>query len=97
MEEFKNCCLCNEVAEIKTAKGTGGNRFIINCAGFCPIYEISRTSIKELQNKPHRRQAIIEKIKAFNKEDPNDMPVIRMVNASYDMVVTTRGREAELK
>ena len=97
MEEFKNCTLCNEVAEIKTAKGTGGNRFIINCAGSCPIYEISRTATKELQNKPHRKQAVIEKIKSFNKEDPNDMPVICMVNASYDMVVTTRCREAELK
>ena len=57
--------------------------------------QLQRT--KELQNKPHRKQSVIKKIKSFNKENPNDMPVIRMVNASYDMVVTTRGREAELK
>ena len=97
MEKIKSCVLCDESAEIETAKGTGGDRFIVSCSGTCPSYEISRRAAKEVKNKPNRRQAIIEKIKAFHRENPDDLAVIRMINASQEMVVTTRSRESELR
>jgi len=97
MEEFKTCILCDGPAQTATKVGTGGNRFIIYYAGSCPTFEITRRAIKELQDKPHRKQAVIEKIRAFYNESPDDMPVIRMINASQKLIVTTRGREAELE
>ncbi len=95
IEESKICILCEEPANIETSKGTGGNRFIVSCFGSCPTFEISRRAIKELGNKPNKKSVVIHKIKAFAKENPGDMPVIRMVNGSRSLVVTTRSREIE--
>jgi len=91
--ESKICMLCDGPADIETSKGTGGNRFIVYCSGSCPVFEISRRAIEELRNKPTRKSAVIHKIKAFVKENPNDLPVIRMENGI--LVVTTRSREIE--
>ncbi len=93
--ESKICMLCNGPADIETLKGTGGNRFIVCCSGSCPTFEISRRAIKELRNNPHRKPAVIQKIKAFAKKNPDDMPVVRMVNGSRSLCVTTRSREIE--
>jgi hypothetical protein len=95
IEESKICMLCDGPADIETSKGTGGNRFIVYCSGLCPTFEISRRAIKELRNKPNRKSAVIQKIKAFAKENPDDMPLIRMVNGSRGLMVTTRSREIE--
>jgi len=97
IEESKICFLCDASADIETSKGEGGNRFIVYCSGSCPTFEISRVAIKELRNNRHRKPAVIEKIKAFVKENPDDMPVIRMENGSQKLVVTTRSREIEEK
>ena len=93
IEESKICILCEGPADIETSKGEGRNRFIVYCSGSCPTFEISRRAIKELRNNPDRKSAVIQKIKAFVKENPDDMPVIRMVNGSQNLVVTTRSRE----
>jgi len=95
IEEMKTCALCDGLADIETSTGTGGNRFIAYCSGSCPAFEVSRRAIKELRNKPNRKPAVIQKIKAFAKENPSDMPVIRMTNGSQCFVVTTRSRETE--
>ena len=58
-------------------------------------FEISRRAIKELRNKPNRKPGVIQKIKTFAKENPNDMPVIRMGKGSQVLIVTTRSREAD--
>jgi hypothetical protein len=95
IEESKICILCAGSADIETSKGEGGNRFIVYCSGSCPTFEISRRAIRELRNNPNRKSAAIQKIKAFVKENPDGMPVIRMENGSQKLVVTTRSREIE--
>lgn len=95
MEDYKSCFLCDNPAGFKVTEGESGNRIIVSCSKSCPTYEITRWAIKKLVEKPERKTAIIQKIKAFTTENPNDLPVIRKDNSSFEMVVTTRSRESK--
>jgi hypothetical protein len=97
MEDYKSCFLCNNPADFKETKGDGGNRIIVSCSRSCPTYEITWWAIKKLGEKPDRKTSIIQKITAFTTENSNDLPVIRMDNSSFEMVVTTRSRESKTK
>lgn len=90
METPEICILCDNPAQVE--KGDGGNRYVFNCSGSCPTFEITRKAQKELEDNPGRKRIIIEKIKAFNKENADDMPLIR-INPVGLMEVTTRSRE----
>ena len=93
--ESKICILCDGFANIEISKWEPSNRFIVYCSGLCPAFEISRRAIKELQEHPDRKSAVLQRIKAFVKKKPDDMTVIRMENGSQRLVVTTRSRERE--
>jgi hypothetical protein len=106
-EESKFCVLCDAGADVEHKEGERGHRFIYYCRGSCPCppFEITRIARKEVQRKPtspgisqaRRKACIIQKIKAFTKENPDDMPVIRMGKGCQGLIVTTRSREAKKK
>ena len=89
MEKSETCILCGESA--RREETDGGKRHITYCTGSCPTYEIPLRAEKELEGKPTRKENVIQQIKAFHKENPNDMPVIRM--DSFHLTVTTLNRE----
>jgi hypothetical protein len=93
MNEIKRCILCENSADTET--WDSGNRIIFYCSATCPTFQITRHALKELEMNPHRKPDILQKIKAFTKENPNDMPVIRMIHGSTVMKVTTRSREKD--
>lgn len=86
------CFLCEKPAKI-LKETERGNRLVIGCSGGCPTYEITKRAITEVQRKPDRKLAVINKIKAFYVENAEDLPVIRMTEGSTDFYVTTRSRE----
>ncbi|HTO45421.1 MAG TPA: hypothetical protein VML56_15205 [Burkholderiales bacterium] len=89
------CFLCGREARIRAVVGEPSERWLVECCGDCPMYEISRPALDTLQDKPHKKLHTMRLLKQVKAKNPTDTPVIRMAWWYPVLRVSTRGSEQQ--
>lgn len=89
------CFICGEEARIRALVSEADQRWLVECFGNCPVYEISRAAMDALQDKPHKKLRTMRLLEQVKTKSPAATPVIRMAWWYPVLRVSTRSGEQD--
>jgi len=90
----RECFLCGQEARIRGSEPD--LRWLVECFGDCPRYEISQPAMDALQEKPHKKLHMMTRLKQVKAKNPTGTPVIRMAWWYPVLRVSTRGSDQKV-